>query len=249
MSTSGSGKVVRRLVISGGLMVFLWATAFTVAAAPAGATINKNSLGCAGHAVITKTNGQTLTIDASQSEAHVPRRAGRVTYVGSVTTITHNQHGHVAVVLGPFKVNFYTWGGKNASNKSSDTGSRAYPSVLKDVPPGKYKVTGAHSATEGSCTGSMTIIIDGSPLSNPAGIGALVGTVVFGLVVLFALFGHPILGVIGGLLLGPFVTADLMLWKVSAPTTIILIGLPVLGVIIGLALGVWGPLGGRAAST
>lgn len=245
----GNARWCRRFVVSGLGLVVVWAGALTIAAAPAGATINKNTIGCAGHAVITKTNGQTLTIDATQSEAHVPRTVGRVMYVGSVTTVTHNQHGHVAVVVGPFKVNFYSWSGKNTSNKTSDSGSRAYPSVLKDVPPGKYKVTGGHFATEGSCTGEMTIIIDGSPLSNPVGVGALVGTVVFALAVLFALFGHPVIGTIGGILLGPFLMVDLMLWKVSSPTTLLLFGLPVLGLIVGLALGIWGPLGGGAAST
>jgi hypothetical protein len=216
-------------------------------APPAGATVNRNSIGCSGQAVITKTNGQTLTINASQSEAHVPRKAGRVQYSGSVTTVTHNQHGYVAVVVGPWKVNFYTWGGKNNSNKTTDTGSRAYPSVLKDVPPGKYKVSGGHFATEGSCTGSMTIVIDGGPLSNPVGLGALIGTIVFALILLTSLFGHPIVGGFGGLLLAPFVIADLMLFKVSPPTSLILFGAPIVAILIGIGLGLWGPLS-RGAS-
>jgi hypothetical protein len=198
--------------------------------------------------VITKTNGQVVTITATQKTAHIPRTASkRVTYSGSVTTITHNQHGYVAVVLGPFKIHFYSWSGKNASNKSSDSGSRAYPSVLKDVPPGKYRLTGGHFATEGSCTGSMTLIVDGSPLSNVAGIVALVGSILFAVVLLLSLLGKPVFGVIGGLLLGLFLVVDLMLWKVSYPTTPLLFGLPIAGIVVGLGLGIWGPLGRRGA--
>jgi hypothetical protein len=130
--------------------------------------------------------GATITINANQSQAHVPRSAGPVTYSGSVKTVTHNQHGYVAVTVGPFKIHFYSWSGANRSNKTSDSGTRKYPSELADVPPGKYRVSGGHFSAEGSCTGEMTIIVDGSPLSTPAGIVAVAGTVVFAGLVLLA---------------------------------------------------------------
>jgi hypothetical protein len=235
-----------RSVVAGGVLTAGLTVAGFAAAGPAGATIDApNKIGCAGQAVITKTNGTTVTINATQKTAHVPRSASKpVTYSGSVTTITHNHHGYVAVVLGPFKIHFYNWTGKNASNKSSDSGTRSYPKALKDVPPGKYRVVGGHFAPEGSCTGSMTIIVDGSPLSNVAGIVALVGSIVFAVLFLLSLFGKPVLGVIGGLLLGVFLVADLMLWKVSYPTTVLVIALPVGGLVVGLLLGLWGPVGG-----
>jgi hypothetical protein len=92
----------------------------------------------------------------------------------------------------------------------------------------------------------MTIIVDGSPLSNIAGIVALVGTILFGLLFLFALFGHPAVGVMAGLVLGVFALVDLMLWKVAYPTTLLLIALPVAGIVVGLLLGLWGPVGSSA---
>jgi hypothetical protein len=241
--------VLVRAVVAGGAFVVAAAASVVSWTGPAGATINPpNKIGCAGQAVITKTNGTVVTINATQKTAHVPRKASKpVTYSGSVTTITHNHHGFVAVVLGPFKIHFYSWSGKNASNKSSDSGTRKYPTGLKDVPPGKYRVTGGHFAPEGSCTGSMTIIIDGSPLSNVAGVVALVGTIVFAVLTLLALFGKPVLGVFAGLVLGLFLVVDLMLWKVSYPTTLLLFGLPVGGIVVGLLLGIWGPIGGNAA--
>ena len=179
----GPGLGVARALVLGGLVAV---GALVVGAAPAGATINQNSLGCQGFAEITPKHGAPITINANQSQAHVPRSAAApVTYSGSVTTLTHNHHGYVAVTVGPFKIHFYSWSSANRSNKTSDSGTRKYPSELADVPPGKYKVTGGHFSPEGACTGEMTIIVDGSPLSNPVGIGALVGTVVFaGLVVL-----------------------------------------------------------------
>ena len=226
------------------------ATATAMAwAGPAGATIDRpNTIGCSGQAVITETNGKIVTIEATQATAHIPRKASKpVTYTGSVTKVTHDHHGFVAVELGPFKIHFYSWGpSQNAKNKTSDSGARAYPKIMKSVPPGEYHVTGEHGGTEGSCRGSMTIIVDGSPLSNVAGIVALVGTIVFGLLFLLSLLGHPVAGVIGGLLLGVFALADLMLWSVAYPTTILLIALPVAGIVVGLLLGLWGPIGGTA---
>jgi hypothetical protein len=237
-------STTRRAAAVTAVAAIAWAGLAVGFAGPAAATINPpNTIGCAGHAVITKANGTTLTVDATQAKVHVPRSSPKpVVYSGSVTTITHNQHGFVAVVLGPFKIHFYSWAGKNASNKSSDSGTRKYPAILKNVPPGEYHVSGGHFAAEGSCTGSLTIIVDGSPLSNPAGIVALVGSILFLALIALALRGHPVLGVIGGLLFGVFLVADLMLWSISYPTSILLFGLPIAGVVVGLALGLWGPL-------
>ena len=217
--------------------------AWAATAPPAGATINApNSIGCAGQAEIP-TKGGTITINATQGTAHVPRSAsGPVTYSGSVTTITHNHHGYVAVVLGPFKIHFYSWKSANSSNKSSDSGQKKYPKELKDVPPGEYHVTGGHFAPEGSCTGEMTIIVDGGFLSTPFGLVALIGTIVFALGLLFALLDHPVIGAVSGLLLGLFAVADLMFGAVTYPTSILLFGLPAVGLVIGIALGIWGPL-------
>ena len=239
----GGHRALVRLAAVGGLLV-AGSSAWLMGAPPAGATINSpNAIGCAGQAVIPEANGRTVTIDATQGTAHVPRTAsGPVTYSGSVKVITHNHHGYVAVVLGPFKIHFYSWQGANRSNKSSDSGQRKYPSELKDVPPGEYHVTGGHFAPEGSCTGEMTIIVDGGFLSNPAGIAALVGTILFALGVLTGLFSHPVLGAISGLLLGLFAVADLMLGAVTYPTTLLLFGLPIVGLAVGLAVGLWAPM-------
>jgi hypothetical protein len=239
----GRHRGLVRLAATGWLLATV-SFAWVAGAPPAGATINSpNAIGCAGHAVIPVANGKTITINATQSTAHVPRKAsGPVTYSGSVKIITHNHNGYVAVVLGPFKIHFYTWKSANKSNKASDSGQRKYPSELKDVPPGEYHVTGGHFAPEGSCTGEMTIILDGGFLSNPAGIVALVGTILLSLGLLSALLGHPVIGAISGLLLGLFVVVDLMLGAVTYPTTAILFALPIVGLLVGIILGIWAPI-------
>jgi hypothetical protein len=57
--------------------------------------------------------------------------------------------------------------------------------------------------------------------------------------------GHPILGVIAGILLGLFVAADLVMWKVTTLTTPVLFGLPAAGLVLGLLLAVVTPFGRR----
>jgi len=57
--------------------------------------------------------------------------------------------------------------------------------------------------------------------------------------------GHPFLGVVAGILLGLFVAADLVMWKVTTLTTPVLFGLPAAGLVVGLILAVWAPLGRR----
>ncbi len=157
-------------------------------AGPAGATIDSTSKGmqCQGSAAITPKGGQPYTIVATQSKAHVPRRAGPVQYSGSTSPVSHHHHGEVKVKVGPVGVNVYSWASPNDGNKPSDAGTAKYPSAMKSAPPGIYRVTGFHTAAEGGCSGHMDITIDGSPLSSPAGAGAAVATVVSGVLMLAA---------------------------------------------------------------
>jgi hypothetical protein len=231
--------------------------ALFVGAAPASATIDSNDVGCAGHAVITPKNGAALTIDAAQGKADLPREASQVTYEGSVSTITHDHAGAVDLILGPAKVKVHDWAGKNAANESSSSGAHEYPSALADVPPGIYRLEGHHRGTEGGCSGHMDIVIAGTPISSPAGAGSLAAVVVALLAVLASgrakaggrFKGHPILGVIAGLLLGLFVAIAATFWKVAPLTTPLLAVTIVVGLIIGLVWAALGLLGGGGAAT
>jgi hypothetical protein len=114
-------------------------------------------------------------------------REGDVNWEGSVPTATHDNQGNVVIHLGLISVTAKTWGpSKNASNKVSRAGVAKIPSALKLVPPGEYKMTGYNSSDEGTCAGSMELRFTGSIVSTPAGIIAVIGTVIAAVGVVFA---------------------------------------------------------------
>jgi hypothetical protein len=145
---------------------------------PAGAVVG-GSLNCQGHATITSNSGQTYEVDAKDSKATIPKD-GSIEYTGSTSPISHNHSGHIDLDLGPAKPTIFTWSGKNATNKPSSTGTKKIPSLMNNLPPGEYLLSGSHSGQEGSCSGHITLVIKGNPLSNPVGIVGVAGTVVFG---------------------------------------------------------------------
>lgn len=57
--------------------------------------------------------------------------------------------------------------------------------------------------------------------------------------------GHPVLGVVTGLLFGIFVALDLIFFGVMASDSILVLLLPLLGLLLGVGLAAWAPLGGR----
>jgi hypothetical protein len=149
-------------------------------ATPAQAVITQNTIGCAGSAVITD-QGQSTTVNATDSLVKVPNQ-GQAAYQGSIQTVTHNHRGQVALKVGPGTIPLGKWGPKkNAKNESSATGTKKLPAILKNVPPGRYDVSGYHQGDEGRCAGKVTIEIGGSPLSNPVALGSLVLTALSGL--------------------------------------------------------------------
>ena len=144
--------------------------------ASAGAVVNVVGMTCAGSAVITGTDGKTYPVNATDVQADIPR-GGSAAYTGSTNPVSHNHSGQVKVQIGPAKVKIYSWSGRNDSNKPSSSGVREMPD-LKQAPPGKYKLTGFHSAAEGSCSGHITLILKGGLLSTTAGKAAVAGTLV-----------------------------------------------------------------------
>jgi hypothetical protein len=151
-----------------------------VMAGPAAATFTTNTTNCAGSATIVGTGsdaGKSVSVNANDAKATMLRE-GDVNWEGSVPTATHNNQGNVVIHLGLISVTAKTWGpSKNASNKVSKAGVAKIPSALKLVPPGTYHLTGYNSSDEGTCAGSMELRFTGSILSTPAGIVAVVGTI------------------------------------------------------------------------
>lgn len=58
--------------------------------------------------------------------------------------------------------------------------------------------------------------------------------------------GHPVLGVISGLLFGLFLALALQQFGIMPLTTLSVIGFPVLGIVIGLGLAALAPFGKKA---
>jgi hypothetical protein len=58
--------------------------------------------------------------------------------------------------------------------------------------------------------------------------------------------GHPVLGVISGLLFGLFLALTLQQFGIMPLTTLSVIGLPILGIVIGLGLAALAPFGKKA---
>jgi hypothetical protein len=114
-------------------------------------------------------------------------REGDVHWEGSVPSATHDNQGTIVIHLGLVSVTAKTWGpSKNASNKVSKAGVSRIPSALKLVPPGTYHMTGYNSSDEGTCAGSMDLRFTGSLVSTPAGIVAVIGTLLGAMGVVFA---------------------------------------------------------------
>lgn len=148
-------------------------------ATPAAAEFTENRIGCQGHATV-RDGSKTYEVDARDKEVKAPRE-GTAAYAGSITTTTHDHSGVVRLKLGPFNITLGLWGpSENANNENSSAGTKEIPDAVKFVPPGKYEVSGYHQGKEGRCAGKVTIELEGSPLSTPAGAAAAVGTLVTG---------------------------------------------------------------------
>jgi hypothetical protein len=172
-------RLGRRVAAIGTLLVGAFAALIGLAT-PAGATITTNTIGCAGSATVNGTGGdagKTVTVNANDAKVTMLRE-GTADWQGSITTTTHNHSGQVVVDLGWFKITAGKWGpSANASNENSKSGQTKLPSALKYVPPGDYKITGYHQGDEGRCAGSIDVRFNGSLVSNPIGIAALIATI------------------------------------------------------------------------
>lgn len=147
-------------------------------AAPAGASFDDNTIGCDGAAALTADDGKQTTVRASDDEVAVPR-SGTAAWQGSIATVTHNHRGAVDLALGPFSIQLDQWGpSRNVKDEASATGTKEIPSAVGSIPPGRYVVSGFHEGDEGRCSGSVIVVIEGSPLTNPAGAVAALGTLV-----------------------------------------------------------------------
>jgi hypothetical protein len=164
------------------------------AAAPAAAVFTSNTVGCAGSAVITDDKGATTSINANDTTVKVPNN-GSAAWQGSVGTTTHNHSGKVTLKFGLFDIPLGDWGiSPNAGNSNRSSGIKEIPAAVKQLPVGKYVVEGHHKGDEGGCAGKVTVEVEGSAFSTPAGIVSVVGALVSGAAFVFSGFAGAVKG-------------------------------------------------------
>lgn len=134
-----------------------------------------------------------FTVDAATADGVITvPRADTVDWTGSVAAPPGPYSGSVWVELPPpfGQVEIDSWSGD--SETTSNSGSHDYD-LPPLVPAGvDIVVGGEHTDQNGSCTGSVTVQIDGGPFSSPVTAVSLVGTALSGAgmaVLLRPLFG------------------------------------------------------------
>lgn len=193
--------------------------------------------------------------DTPDNPIVVPDRAGvTADWAGAVPFANTNFAGEAGIVVGPTTIRFASWAGANADDIREASGTYSLDELKAELPvdvgiAGLYEVKGFHEADGGRCTGVVFVKFDGNPLSTPLGVVAVVGIIISALGMFTALWKHPVVGGIFGLLFGFFLALVLQQWSVYPLTTLSVIGLPLIFMAIGILLGVWGPMASASAAT
>lgn len=128
-----------------------------------------------------KIDGTTYTPenDSPANPIVIPDKEGLVAeWAGSTDGVIKNHTGDVGVVVGPGTINLATWDGENANDEVESKGDYNVDDA-RDLLPfdvvGLYELRAAHSGDGGSCSATAMILIEGNPLSTPAGQAAAAG--------------------------------------------------------------------------
>jgi hypothetical protein len=209
--------------------------------------------GCAGVVVIDGVEYGPQN-DTPGNPIVVPDRAGvSAEWAGEVPFANTNFAGEAGIVVGPATIRFASWSGANTDDIRAAAGTYSLDELKAELPvdvgvAGIYQVRGFHEADGGSCTGTVFVKFDGSPLTTPLGIVSAVGIVISAVGLIAAMWKHPVVGAIFGLLFGLFLALVLQQWSVYPLTTLSVIGFPLLFFAVGILLGLWGPLAAPATA-
>ena len=122
-----------------------------------------------------------INVDAATVDGVVTvPRSDSVSWQGSVAAPPGEYSGSVWVELPPpfGEVEIDSWSGDSQTTANSGVHEYDLPSL---VPAGvEFVVGGEHMDTNGGCTGSVTMKIDGGPFSSPLTAVSLVGTALTG---------------------------------------------------------------------
>jgi hypothetical protein len=163
--------------VGAGSLTGLAALALMLTAAPAGAEITRDTIGCSATATVTGDDGAAVTVDASARSVTIPRGDSAL-WRGEINKVTHDHSGSVDLKLGPLSINLGRWGPTaNDANRGIQEGLKDVPAVIRQFPSVKWKLTGFHKGTEGQCEGEVTVQVESSPASTAAAaVAALAGT-------------------------------------------------------------------------
>lgn len=163
----------RSAALAAGLVAAGWTLAV---AGPASANVSGP---CDGRVTI---DGVTYTPanDTPGDPIVVPADARTAEWEGTTGVPITDHTGRLGVVIGPGSVQIASWGGENADLETSAAGAYDVGDARGELPVdlvGLYELTGMHSGSGGTCAGSAMVLIEGSPLTTPAGAGAAAVTV------------------------------------------------------------------------
>jgi len=159
----------------------LAATAFGLMLVGSSPRVSASIEGTNGCRATATWRGAGLTVDAATATGVIviPRK-DTVDWQGSVAAAPGAYAGSVWVELPPpfGHVEVDSWHGN--SQTTANAGAHEY-SLPKTVPAGvEFTVGGEHSDQNGSCSGSLTVEVDGSAFDSPLTAVSLVGTAASG---------------------------------------------------------------------
>ena len=226
--------------------------------------------GCEGSADFSadSVGAYTPAFDTRDNPVIVPKADGnKATWKGSVPGENKDFGGKVEIRIGPSWVEVVDWGlpdhdGSNVDDERTDDGvyemDQVWDVLPKNIAQGIYEARASHTSASGvDCKANFFVKFEGSALSSPIVIGALV--LLAGFLVMLAMAGRrtaklgffkgrPVLAVIASILAAAMIALLLQqfsVWPLDNVTTLVL---PVVMVLIGLFLAKLAPLGGFSAA-
>lgn len=128
-----------------------------------------------------------LVVDADTTDVVVVPRTDRVDWQGSVVAAPGRYEGSVWLELPPpfGRVEIDSWQGTTTTRSNAGTEEYALPKAL----PGgvRFTVAGEHTDEQGTCSGRVTVELEGGPLGSPITWGALGATALAGVGLVAAL--------------------------------------------------------------
>ena len=164
-------SVLRSLVVAVGAGLLLTGASVAGAAGAAAAQLDDNGPGCAASATFETgtASGGPFTIDpadAGNPVYEIPRK-DTVSWTGSVQLPPGTYSGLVSVDLPPpiGRIIIDRWSGDSQTIGNEGAHSYDLPSL---VPAGvTFRVRGAHTDDNGTCSGYVNLKIEGSPFDSP----------------------------------------------------------------------------------